>query len=30
MALHYGDFAGALRPYFQAIAQSDDNKQKAI
>jgi len=30
MALYFGDFAGAVRPYFQAIAQSDDKKQKAI
>jgi tetratricopeptide (TPR) repeat protein len=30
MALYYGDLEGAIRPYFQAIAQSDDNKQRAI
>ncbi|MCL2039645.1 MAG: tetratricopeptide repeat protein [Bacteroidetes bacterium] len=30
MALYYGDLEGAIRPYFQAIAQSDDRKQQAI
>ena len=30
MSLYYGDLEGAIRPYFQAIAQSDDRKQQAI
>ena len=30
MALHYGDLQGAVRPYFQAIAQSDDRKAQAL
>ena len=30
MALFYGDLEGAIRPYFQAIAQSGDRKQQAI
>jgi TolA-binding protein len=30
MSLYYGDLEGAIRPYFQAIAQSDDSKQQAI
>jgi tetratricopeptide (TPR) repeat protein len=30
MSLYYGDLEGAIRPYFQAIAQSDDNSSKAL
>lgn len=30
MALYKGDLEGAIRPYFQAIAQSDDKQAKAL
>ncbi|MCL2313403.1 MAG: tetratricopeptide repeat protein, partial [Firmicutes bacterium] len=30
MALYYGDLEGAVRPYFQAIAQSDDRQAQAL